>query len=256
MIFSILYRELEFLMGGQMTGFLKFSAEPIDLAQPLSNEMLNLLPHGKPSFTSKLHALSGTEFRIGHISTSTHTGTHIDFPIHLLPKGKTQEDFRAEDFVGEAIVIDLSDVVSSTSQGDGPEGIVEITVSHLIASGPEIMDGDIVLLHFGYSELFQTDRYRNQHPYLSEAAAEYLVSKKVKILGLDLQTPDLPASRRWDNFPFPIHHILLSANCLIIENLGPGIRKILGKRVFFAAQPLPLPGGDGSPVRPIAWIQD
>ena len=240
----------------QMNNFVRFNSNPVDLSQPYTHEMLSLPPFGRPEFTSCMHPLSGTEFRIGHISMSTHTGTHIDFPVHLLANGKSQEDFLPADFVGAAVVIDLSGLVKTAQEAGAYDGVIAITPDDLIAAGPEIIDGDIVLLHFGYSELFQSDRYRNQHPYLSESAAEYLVSKRVKILGLDLQTPDLPASKRGEGFTFPIHEILLSSDCLIIENLGPGVRTILGMRVFLVAAPLCIPEGDGSPVRPFAWIYE
>ena len=219
-----------------------FPVSLLDLSHPYTHTMLDLPPHGQPFFNAAEHLLSGTPFQIGKIAMSTHTGTHIDFPRHLLPHGKTQDDYPIGYFVGSAVVLDLT-----------RQGIVEITLEDLLNSGPPVEENDIVLLHFGYANRFGSHEYRTEHPYLSEEVASYLVDQKVRILGLDLQTPDLPASRRGENFSFPAHRILLTGDCLIIENLGPALGQILGRRVSFMAAPLRIPGADGVPVRPLAW---
>jgi arylformamidase len=87
---------------------------------------------------------------------------------------------------------------------------------------------------------------------VSDDAARWLVERSVPIVGLDLQTPDLPAGARGSSFDFPAHRILLGGDCLIIENLGPTLAGVLGQRMELVAVPLPIPGADGSPVRPFA----
>ena len=215
----------------------------INLSHPYRRDMPDIPPHGQPAFTSAIHKINGEPFTIGKLAMSTHTGTHIDFPSHLLPGGKTQDDFLPEYFLGSAVVLDVK-----------REGISPITVDDLRDGGPEIIDGEIVLLYFGYGEKFGSNEYRQAHPYLTTEACEYLVSKKVRILGLDLQTPDLPASQRGENFDFPAHRTLLGQDCLILENLNAQLALLARQRIAFSALPLELPGADGSPVRAVASL--
>ena len=53
---------------------------------------------------------------------------------------------------------------------------------------PELRPGDILLLDTTWSELVGTETYE-QHPHLSEAAAEWLVEQRVKLLAVDFGTP-------------------------------------------------------------------
>jgi kynurenine formamidase len=49
---------------------------------------------------------------------------------------------------------------------------------------------------------------------------------------------------------------LLTPDVLIIENLGPGIAQLAGRRVDIAAAPFPIEGGDASPIAPVARVTD
>jgi kynurenine formamidase len=214
----------------------------VDLSQPLERDMPAVQPHGRPDFEPVVHELNGWPFTIGRISMSAHTGTHLDAPRHALREGKTLDEYPVERFMGEGVALDLR-----------REGPVAVTAGELASAKPEIRPGDIALLWFGYADRFGSDAYRLSHPYLSDDAAQFLVDRRVPMVGLDLQTPDRPASQRGPQFGFPAHRILLGADCLIVENLGPGLAALAGHRLQVVAVPLPLPGADGSPVRPLAW---
>jgi kynurenine formamidase len=86
---------------------------------------------------------------------------------------------------------------------------------------------------------------------VSEDAARWLVARGVKMLGLDTLTPDLPTSMRPANFTFPIHHILLENNVLIIENLAH-LEQLAGRRVKVYAFPLAIRGSDAGHARVVA----
>lgn len=82
---------------------------------------------------------------------------------------------------------------------------------------------------------------------MSQEVAEYLVEKKVKMVGLDTCSAD-----NQDNFP--IHKTLLSGGVLIIENLT-NLSKLQGSDFKVYALPLNLQI-DGSPTRVVAEIAD
>ena len=80
------------------------------------------------------------------------------------------------------------------------------------------------------------------------------VERKISILGVDTITPDLPGPFRPQGFDFPVHTRLLGNDILVIENLGVGLKEVLGKRVTVAAVPFRIEGGDASPITPLALI--
>ena len=94
------------------------------------------------------------------------------------------------------------------------------------------------------SDVYYKPEYYDDYPDMPEAVAQFLVEKQVKIVGVDMCSPDHP--------PFPIHKILLNGNVLIIENLT-NLASVVGKRFRVYAFPLRL-DIDASPVRVVAEI--
>ena len=70
--------------------------------------------------------------------------------------------------------------------------------------------GDIVLLRTDHSLNYGTAAYYQDH-YSRRNLAEFLIAAGIKMLGMDLPSPDLP--------PFAILELLLGANVLLLENL-------------------------------------
>ena len=77
---------------------------------------------------------------------------------------------------------------------------------------------------------------------VSEEIARHLVEKKVKILGVDMCSPD--------KAPFVVHKILLGGGVLIMENLT-NLTVLEGKEFKVYAFPTKLEL-DGAPVRVVA----
>jgi kynurenine formamidase len=91
--------------------------------------------------------------------------------------------------------------------------------------------------------------YFVRNPGLSTAAAKYLVSKKINLVGTDSPSIDLGKDKR-----FPAHHIFSKNNILIVENLA-NLEKIRASKFHFVVLPLKLKGATGSPVRAIAFVE-
>ena len=97
-----------------------------------------------------------------------------------------------------------------------------IDVADLELATPRMQEGDIVLLDTGRARHVNTEKYMN-HASLTAEAAEWLVKRGAKIVGVDFATPDLAARLRPPDFAFPVHYTLLSQGVLIAEhvtNLG------------------------------------
>lgn len=225
-------------------GNLAFSV--VDLSQPLTDDMAGWRGTERAEITMSEvaidHAVSGGRISATHINMFAHAGTHVDAARHFYPGGKSIDQYEIEQFVCRGVAIDLR-----------REGAHEVSADELRAADPGMRAGDAVLLYFGYAERYTQDGYF-EHPYLSGEAAEYLAEKEIGVFGADLITPDCPAHRRETPFPYPVHTALLSQEVPIVENLGPGLARVIGREFLFVMAPLTIPGADASPVVPLALL--
>jgi kynurenine formamidase len=173
------------------------------------------------------------------IELACHVGTHLDAPVHLLMDGPGFDEIPLEMLHGPGVVWSID-----------AEPFAEIGTAQLEALSPALEPGDILLLHAGWSDRWGTDSYLS-NPALSTEAAEWLVSRRIKALGVDFATPDAALPRRGLDFDWPVHQILLSNGVLIAENLT-GLAPLAGSRVEVVFGALNIEGGDGSPARIMA----
>ncbi len=142
----------------------------------------------------------GTTFHIGKIEMVANTGTYIDAPFHRYAKGKDLAELTLE----------------QTAELDGVVFHADQTVR---AIGPEVfagakVDGKAVLIHTGWDKYWKSDQYFQEHPFLTQAAAKWLVKRNVALVGIDsLNIDDITDGYR------PAHSILLEADIPIVEHL-------------------------------------
>jgi kynurenine formamidase len=170
---------------------------------------------------------------------TVHTGTHIDAASHFVTDGRSIDQYEQERFIGEGYVLDASSI-----------GEASLDARQLDDLGAGIREGDILFVDFGYGAYFGTEKYR-QHPCITVDGAQWLVSRKVKMVCMDTMTPDLAEALRPDGFDWPVHQVLLGADILIMENVHARITSFRGSRVLVCAVPLPIRGADGAPVVPL-----
>ena len=216
----------------------------VDLSQPLFKGMPRAAAHGEPSFwvDEVAHETTAGEIvaRITHLDMAAHVGTHVDAAIHFVPGGRTIDEYPLDAFSGPGVALDVR-----------REGVEPLDAGELATAQPAVEPGDVVLLWFGYAERFRDEGY-GDHPYLTADAADWLVERGVRLLGVDTVTPDLPGPHRPEGFDFPVHRRLLGSDVLIVENLGPGLAQLAGHRIEFRAAPFAIEGGDASPIVPLA----
>ncbi len=203
-----------------------------------------LLP-GMPVFPGDafpdFRAVSSVE-KNGHketlVSMTTHTGTHLDTPAHVIHKGKTISDLETERFFGKGYMLDCSDIKA------GKNIDAELLQKHVSS----IRKADFVLFFTGWSRYWGKSEYFSNFPVLSNNAAEYLSQYNLKGIGMDTPSVD-PV----DDDNLKIHHILLQQNIIIIENLT-NLVALAGEDFYFCCFPLKIENGDGSPVRATAIL--
>jgi kynurenine formamidase len=169
----------------------------------------------------------------------SHAGTHMDAQTHFAAGRETIDEHTVERCMGMAWVVPLAPCV--------PQAL--LTVAHLGTVAEKFAPGESLLLHTGWSlHANEPALYRDRLPRISEELAEWCVERQVKLLGVE---PPSIADVNNAGEVTRIHRILLGGGVTIVEGLAhlEHLREI---RVFFVALPLPLAGGDGSPVRAFA----
>ncbi|HTP13810.1 MAG TPA: cyclase family protein, partial [Bacteroidota bacterium] len=163
------------------------------------------------------------------------TGTYVDSPFHRYAGG-----------------IDLSQLPL-----DSVAAIPGLVVRLQARSGRAIdaeafrncdVRSKAVLIHTGWDQHWRTDRYSEDHPYLTRAASEYLVDRKATLVGIDsFNIDDSSDGTR------PAHTLLLGAKIPIVEHLC-NLPSLPDHGFSFFAIPVKVKGLGSFPVRAFAVV--
>jgi len=217
--------------------------------------------------TAKYHAKDGVF--VQQVFTIMHRSTHMDAPIHVTENGGTLTDYAPWRFFGTGVAVSIP---------KGKWGV--ITAQDLENASPRINKGDILMINTGTHKLLgDNDDYYAYSPGLYKEAAEWIVERGVKMVGVDVQALDHPLGTKLadhgpgpshgyldaeyreltgrnikDDFPHwePAHKIMMGAGIPGIENIGGDLDLVTGKRCTFLAFPWRWPQGDGCVVCTIA----
>jgi arylformamidase len=200
-----------------------------DITLTITPEMVVWPGDPKVSIQQSSSMDSGDNANVSQISMSCHTGTHVDAPHHFLNNGITVDDLSLDLLVGRAYVLYLPEVS-------------QITASVLMYA--EIPPRTRRLLFkTRNSELWKNshDEFKQDFVALSVDAAEWLVDRNVRLVGIDY------LSIAPYNLGTPVHTILLDAGIVILEGLD--LSEVSPGRYTLHCLPLKLGGADGAPTR-------
>ena len=219
----------------------------VDLTLTLGGDQITPVPglievETSPLQTHQSHARSNTK-----LTLPTHIGTHLDAPYHFIESGETLENMPLYKFVGDGLLLDLRELSK-------PKTSIKLEDLKKSLNGNTIKQDQIVILFTGWtsSKSGQPDYYTGG-PYLSNEAADFLVSQRTKAVAIDFPIDKHPATPNSTITDFPVHRILLGAEIPIIENLI-NLHCLVGEKFTLSALPLKLKGGDGSATRAVAFI--
>jgi arylformamidase len=200
----------------------------IDISWPIKPGMTEYKDQAKVKFIPT--KVFGKNSACEHdIVLTTHTGTHVDAPGHFLPEGAKLDEFDLQNLVGPCVVFDLTHVQEKISQTD--------------LVGLPIKSGEIVLFKTKNSFLDNNAKASTNFIYLDASAAQFLVSKKVKAVGIDY----LGIEREQPGHE--THKALLNAKILIIEGLR--LKDVQSDNYFLCCLPLKLNGLEAAPARAV-----
>lgn len=188
------------------------------------------------------------------LSMPEHIGCHVDAPAHIVADmmDATIDTFPVDHLVSEAAVYHFA----GRDWKPGDLLTVEDVLEHERRTGVAAKAGDIALVDFGWMKRFwrldsRAQWYADNAPGMHEDVCILFKERGVRAVGADTiacdaalvdgRTPDMPGHwRHW------LPHRILILECVAnLERLTP--------RCLFVAGALPIKGGSGSPLRPIAY---
>lgn len=178
----------------------------------------------------------GTEFQIGKIEMIANTGTYVDCPFHRYADGEDLSQVDLKRFAN------LEGILVNAHFEKG------ITVGKEFFSGLKVK-GKAVLINTNWSKHWRTDAYFENHPYVTEEAAEYLRDQGATLVGIDSHNIDDTRTKRR-----PAHSVLLKAGILIVEHLCH-LDKLPSEGFRFNAVPPKFKGVGTFPVRAYAEVK-
>jgi len=217
----------------------------IELSHPIADGMVTVPNLPSPTIdeyltrsASRQRYAPGTEFSIGRITMVANTGTYLDTPFHRFADGAdlaAVELERVTELPG--LLVDASGRTARAVDADAFAG--------------RAVRGTAVLVRTDWSRHWAGATYGNgEHPFLTRAAAEWLVEQGAVLVGIDSQNVDDTGDGAR-----PAHTILLRAGIPIVEHLT-GLDQLPASGFVFNAPPARVRGMATWPVRAYARIEE
>ena len=206
------------------------SPDWVDVSVPIYAGMVHFPDNPSIEIDTISHVGRGDLCTVSRLTMGTHTGTHIDAPIHFLPGGAGVEDVPLKNLIGPARVIEIKD--PSAVRAD------ELRFHHLGV-------GERLLFKTSNSErCWKTSQFVPDFVSIAEDAASYLASLNTLAVAIDYLSAGSPET----------HRTLLGAGVVIIEGLN--LTGISQGRYELLCLPLKILGGDGAPARVLLRVSE
>lgn len=214
----------------------------IDLSQPVYDNCPNCPAHPavRIDIIDSHNPTKGETWHMEQLTFASHTGSHVDAPLHKLPGGATLDDIPVERWQGRACVLDF--------RGLAPQsGITAGMLGEKMPSGESIRDAFCLLATGWGHKRAKTREWLNDSPFLTADGAAWLVEHEARGVGID----------HFSIGDARTHEILLSRPVLIVEELcfPEEVFNVAGPLEFWAL-PIHLRGHSGAPCRPVLVLRE
>jgi arylformamidase len=203
----------------------------IDISLPLDSALL-VWPGDPPiEIAPLLRMYRGDPANVSELRLGTHSGTHVDPPVHFIPGGAGIDQVALETLVGEALVADLN-------LAHGPIGPHELDAL-------DVPDGVTrLLLRTANSQLWRSRPipFPDEYAHLTSEAAAWVVDRGLRLIGTDFLSIEKRGAPG-----HPVHTILLERGVVIVEGLN--LLDVTPGTYTFICLPLRVVNGDGGPAR-------
>jgi len=216
----------------------------IDLSHPFTQTGLSSYCAGHPTFTSEpVLSLARDGSNVSRLTFGSHTGTHLDAPVHFIEGAPTVSEVDLSSLVGTAVVVDV--------RKDLKEFHGTITWDDIAPRAGELNSQVALLLCTGWSQYWGKEEYM-KCPHLSQEAAQKILERGVRVVGIDVFDIDGGLVEE-SGETHAVHRLLLGNGVLIAENLTNVEALLDGSAYSVSLLPLNFEGCDGSPIRAVAW---
>ncbi len=212
----------------------------IDLSMPLLTDHVRW----KNEQSDQKRPTGDDVIQVTTIKVSCHSFTHVDAKRHYFPGAPTIDATPLDALVGEAAVIDLTDI--APNEAIGPE--------KLAARAQHLKPQDRVILKSAWhtQRSFESEAFWRDSPYLTAEAAQWLLAQNIQTICYDFPQ-DFSIRLLLDGGNPSVaeqvtHDILLRNGVHMVEYLT-NTAELRDDRVFLSAAPLKVPNGDGAPAR-------
>lgn len=173
----------------------------------------------------------GAGANVSSIYFGSHTATHVDAPKHFSDAGASVDKLPLDVLVGSALVVRFDDNVKSITRKDLERKNLGRHSRLLFATRNSRLQID-------------SDSFVPDYTYVAPDAADYLVSKGVRLVGVDYLSIE-----QFHSGHHRTHHTLLDNAIIIVEGLQ--LRDVPEGEYQLVCLPLAIAGCDGAPARAI-----
>ena len=214
----------------------------IDLSQPMEDAGPNCPVH-PPISIKRIADHPADGWRMEFLTMASHTGSHVDAPLHKIAGGRAIDEMPLDTFAGPARIADLRDSTADRA----------ITAAVLQKVLPSQLSDTIVLLATGWGDRrAKSDEWLYHSPFLAPDGAQWLVDRTIRAVGIDHYS--IGGNRDPDNTR--THEILLGAGLWVVEDLRfPSEVFKLPQPLTFFSLPINLKAHSGGFCRPVIVVQ-
>jgi arylformamidase len=202
----------------------------IDISVTLRDGMVHWPDNPPVTIERRLDISKGDAANVSILSMGSHTGTHMDAPLHFVAGGQGLDEMELEATMGPARVVEISDPVA-------------VRVSEL--EDQDIDAGDRILFKTRNSDRRWVDLpFNEDFVYVSAGAAAHLVERGVRLVGVDYLSVG-----GFKSDGVKTHTELLGAGIWVIEGLD--LSRVAAGEYELICLPLKIIRSDGAPARAI-----
>jgi arylformamidase len=200
----------------------------VDVTVPLKDGMVHWPSNPAVEIKRSSDLDCGGRSNVSSLHLGSHTGTHMDAPLHFIKNGASLDQMPPETTIGLAKVIEIKDSKA-------------IDVEEI--SRHEINEADRILFKTRNSlRCWDTNEFVKDYIYLTRDAASFLAEKNVQLLGIDYLSIG-----EYQGQGHQTHRILLEKGIWVIEGLD--LRQVSEGNYEMIALPLKIADSDGAPCR-------
>jgi arylformamidase len=172
----------------------------------------------------------GDVANVSKISMGSHTGTHMDAPLHFVREGEGLDEMPLTAAMGRTRVIEIHDPESVKPEDLDPH---------------EIRRGERILLKTQNSARdWPSTAFIEDFVYVSQEAARYLAAREIQTIGIDYLSVG-----GFHRDGVETHEALLNAGIWVIEGLD--LSQVESGEYELVCLPIKVERSDGAPARAI-----